>query len=119
MSNYDGGRDRVAALLADWLLADPRGCLRTDLISAGRRAGGTLASEAIITDDSWHRIGFVWDGVYRVIYVDDVPVAEDTQRDLEGCVGGLKIGGGVDSAAGTLWSGMIDDVRIYSRALHP
>ena len=70
-------------------------------------------------DGDWHRIGFVWEGVYRVLYVDGIPVAEDTQPGLESCLGGLKIGGGIDPAPGTFWSGLIDDVRIYSRAVHP
>ncbi|NIM97391.1 MAG: hypothetical protein GTO24_04695 [candidate division Zixibacteria bacterium] len=42
-----------------------------------------LLSKAIITDDNWHRIGLVWDGPYRMLYVDDVAVAEDTQTNLE------------------------------------
>jgi hypothetical protein len=54
-----------------------------------------------------------------VIYADDIPVAEDTQNGLESSIGGLKIGGGTDSAPGTFWSGLIDDVRIYNRAVNP
>jgi N-acetylneuraminic acid mutarotase len=104
---------------ANWLGADNTlGSLMTQLCTSGR-GGGPLQSATDITDGSWHRIGLVWDGVYRVIYVDDIPVAEDTQRDLEGCTGGLKIGGGIDSATGTFWAGLIDDVRIYNRAVSP
>ncbi|MHC4701589.1 MAG: LamG-like jellyroll fold domain-containing protein, partial [Planctomycetota bacterium] len=83
------------------------------------RSGVPLQSAVEITDGSWHRIGFVWDGLYRVIYVDDIPVAEDTQTGLESSVGGLKIGCGIDPAAGTFWSGLIDEVRIYNRAVSP
>jgi len=104
---------------ANWLATDSAlRCLTTELCSSGR-GGIPLLSAANITDGSWHRIGFVWDGAYRVLYVDDAPVAENTQRDLEGCVDGLNIGGGTDSAAGTYWSGMIDNVRIYNRAVNP
>jgi hypothetical protein len=104
---------------ANWLRADPvSGCLMTDLCASGRE-GVALQSAAAITDGSWHRIGFVWDGFYRVIYVDDIPVAEDTQPNLKSSTGGLKIGCGVEPAAGTYWSGMIDEVRIYNRAVHP
>jgi hypothetical protein len=46
-------------------------------------------------------------------------VAEDEQDDLGGSYGGLYIGTGSDLAAGTFLSGLIDDVRIYNRAVSP
>jgi len=46
-------------------------------------------------------------------------VAEDTQSNLQGLENGLNIGTGQDMEAGTYWSGLIDDVRIYNRALKP
>jgi hypothetical protein len=103
----------------NWLGVDSvSSCLTTDLHASGR-SGVPLQSAAEITDGSWRRIGFVWDGLYRVIYVDGIPVAEDTQQGLEGSVGGLKIGCGIDPAAGTFWSGLIDDVCIYNRVVYP
>ena len=42
----------------------------------------------VITDGAWHRIGFVWDGFNRSLYVDDILVAEDTQQGLGSSVGG-------------------------------
>ena len=63
---------------ADWLSADSEGCLMTTLESGGRRSGGPLISEAVITDGYWHRVGLTWDGVDRVLYMDDVKVAHDT-----------------------------------------
>jgi N-acetylneuraminic acid mutarotase len=107
---------------ANWLVADPGlGCVMTELISpaVGRFVPQPLISECVITDGQWHRIGFVWDGANRALYVDDVLVAEDTQNNLSGCLGGLNIGCGSSSAVGTFWSGLIDDVRIYNRAVRP
>jgi hypothetical protein len=49
----------------------------------------------------------------------DVLVAEDNQAGLTACSGGLNIGCGKDMAPGTFWSGLIDDVRIYNRAVKP
>jgi hypothetical protein len=104
---------------ANWLSADPTsGCLVTELCESGR-GGAPLLSAGNITDGLWHRIGLVWDGVCRILYVDDIPVSEDTQQGLGSSIGGLNIGCGVDSAAGTFWSGLIDDVRIYNRAVSP
>lgn len=104
---------------ADWLMAGtPEGPLTTGL-SVGGRTGKPLASTAVITDGAWHRVGFVWDGKNRILYVDDVEVAQDSQTGLAASVGGLQIGAGSALAPGTFWSGLIDDVRIYDRAVKP
>jgi hypothetical protein len=103
----------------DWLLADPtEGNLMTELTSPGR-SGGPMLSQTNITDGDWHRIGFVWDGFSRILYVDDIAVAEDTQDGLGGSEGGLYIGTGKAMEPGTFFSGLIDDVRIYNRAVNP
>ena len=104
---------------ANWVLVDSfEGNLITELKSTGR-GGSPLLSQTVITDGEWHRIGLVWDGSYRTLYVDDIAVAEDTQEGLEGSAGGLYIGAGKALEAGTFWSGLIDDVRIYDRAVKP
>ena len=51
--------------------------------------------------------------------MDDVLVAEDAQTGLTACYGGLQIGCGENMTPGTFWSGLIDDVRIYNRAVKP
>ncbi len=103
----------------NWLCADTlEGNLMTELKATGRGAAAML-SQTIITDGNWHRVGFVWDGAYRALYVDDILVAEDTQTGLASSVGGLKIGCGSGPTAGTFFSGLIDDVRIYNRAVRP
>ncbi|HCB51131.1 TPA: hypothetical protein DEP21_00895, partial [Patescibacteria group bacterium] len=65
------------------------------------------------------RIGLVWDGSNRKLYVDSVVVAEDTQGGLEGSENGLNIGAGKMTQTGTYFSGLIDDIRIYDRAVSP
>ena len=103
----------------NWLNADPsEGSLTTELMGAGR-AGRPLISKAIITDGQWHRVGFVWGGSQRTLYVDDVQVATDTQDALKSSGGGLYIGAASTLASGIFWSGLIDDVRIYDRAVTP
>jgi hypothetical protein len=104
---------------ANWLVADAgTGALMTELKSP-TRASVKLASQTVITDGNWHRIGLVWDGSYRTLYVDDEPVAEDTENSLKSVYSELAIGAGKDLAPGTFWSGLIDDVRIYNRAVKP
>jgi len=102
----------------NWLAVDDGGCLMTELRATGR-SGGPLHSQAIITDGFWHRVGFVWDGAHRTLYVDDIVAAEDAQDGLESSNSSLYIGTGKAVEPGTFWSGLIDDVRIYKRAVTP
>jgi len=104
---------------ANWLLADPTtGGLMTELNSSGRFSA-PLQSDAVITDGSWHHVGFTWDGVSRQLYVDEILVAEDAQSGLAGSTGALTLGAGANMAPGSFWSGLMDDVRIYNRAVQP
>ncbi len=104
---------------ANWLLVDPSGGnLMTELKGTGRGAAALL-SQTAITDGNWHRVGFVWDGSDRILYVDDVEVARDTQTDLASSEGGLYIGAASTLESGTFFSGLIDDIRIYDRVVSP
>ena len=103
----------------NWLTTDPtRGCLMTELREASHTAQ-PLVSEVTVTDGNWHRVGVIWDGTNRILYVDDIEVAADTQPSLVRSIEGLNIGCGPDMTTGTFWSGLIDDVRIYNRAVNP
>ena len=85
-------------------------------------AFGPLESESTITDGQWHHIGLVYDldGLSRRLYVDGVEVAKDINA-----VGGIPSDGGLyfgadkDLSAGSFFSGLIDNVRIYNRAVKP
>jgi hypothetical protein len=106
---------------ANWLGVDPsEGKLMTELIPPTVRSPSPpLVSETTITNGSWHQIGFVWNGVNRTLYMDGVVVAEDRQNNLASSNNGLYIGIGKGMESGTYWSGLIDDVRIYSRVVSP
>jgi N-acetylneuraminic acid mutarotase len=100
------------------LMLDTEGRLMTELKSPGRD-GIPLISEAKVDDGQWHRIGLIWDGLYRMLCVDNTIVAEDMQDGLAGSGNGLYIGAGKNIQTGTHFSGLIDDVRIYNRAVSP
>jgi hypothetical protein len=102
----------------NWLMIDSEGYLMTELKAIGRSAG-PLFSETVITDKQWHRIGFVWDGSKRMLYVDGVSVAEDIQDSLGFFSSGLFIGVDKNYSPGTFFSGLIDDIRIYKRVVSP
>jgi hypothetical protein len=105
---------------SSWLRADSvEGNLMTDLRSG--RSSASLSSQTCITDGDWHRIGFVWDGLYRHLYVDGAEVANDTTplSYLGSAKGDLYFGAGSTLAPGSFFSGLIDDVRIYNRIVSP
>jgi Tol biopolymer transport system component len=101
-----------------WLGTNPLGKLMTGFSDVNF---GALESESFIADVQWHHVGFVYDTdtLHRRLYVDGVLVAEDTTV-VSGMPsdGGLYIGASKGLAAGTLFSGFIDDVRIYNQALN-
>jgi len=106
----------------DWLCNDTsNGNLMTGLLpqKIGRYYPEPLISESIIIDGQWRHVGFVWDGSYRILYVDGIEVAKDAtaQNPLKSATGGLYIGASKDLDAGTFFAGSIDDVRIYDSAL--
>ena len=100
-----------------WLGTDSSGKLMTGFSEVSFAA---LVSETVITDFQWHYVGFVYDmdTFHRLLYVDGVLVAED-ENAVYGMPsdGGLHIGASKDLEAGTFFSGLIDDVRIYNQAL--
>lgn len=104
----------------NWLMIDASSStLATSLGRAGRNPAPPLVSNTVIVNDAWHRIGLVWDGTSRALYVDNALAAEDVQGPLAGCSGDMHIGCGKDRVSGTFFSGLIDDVRIYNRAVKP
>ncbi len=104
---------------ANWLMAgNATGALMTQLKESGRKSRD-LASQKVITDGPWHRVGLIWDGANRVLVVDGVEVARDTQAGLIGANGGLYLGAGTALGPGSFWTGLIDDVYIYTRAVTP
>jgi len=105
---------------ADWLYLNQYGMLTTDLKSPGKD-GKSLTSDAYILDDQWHRVALVWDGTNRTLQMDGAEVARDTQPNLAASSSNLYIGVGRNFSlvTNTFWSGLIDDVRIYNRAVQP
>jgi beta-lactam-binding protein with PASTA domain len=102
----------------DWLATDSAGRLMTAPVGSGRFAK-SLISDKPITDGQWHEVGLVWDGTSRTLYVDGTSVATDKAGAAASSKGGLNIGAGKNLTAGTFWSGLIDDVRIYDKAMTP
>jgi hypothetical protein len=58
--------------------------------------------------------------VHRILYIDGIEVAKDTaaQNPLKSATDGLHIGASKNPAEGTFFSGLIDNVSIYDKALN-
>ena len=105
----------------DWLCADPtEGKLMTALTDDSPSTS-PLVCEFVITDGDWHYIAVTWDGSRRCLYADGIKVAEDSSplANLVSSDKGLNLGAGRNRSSGSFWSGLIDDVRIYNRAVTP
>ena len=118
LSQVDSSVGRTYILGSRWLGTDPsNGRLVTTLMD---QPFGLLESQVIITDGQWHHIGLVYalDGRQRRLYVDGVEVAGDTAF-VDGILsdGGFHFGAGRYLSATSFWLGLIDDVRIYNKAL--
>jgi len=105
-----------------WIGTDlEQGRLLTGLVPpvGGRSPVSALQSESIVTDGQWRHVGLVWDGSRRHLYVDGSEAAGDTGTlsGLKFSDGGLHIGAGKNLDAGSFWSGLMDDLRIYNKAL--
>jgi hypothetical protein len=113
------GQVVVSELSSNWLCTDPSNGELTSELACQDRSTLPLLSQTVITDGEWHRIGLVWDGSNRTLYTDGVIVAQDTRDTLKGSYNGLYIGTGKAMEHGTFWSGLIDEVRVYKRAVSP
>ncbi|MFH1884077.1 MAG: LamG-like jellyroll fold domain-containing protein [Planctomycetota bacterium] len=120
ISQADRAVGRTVHLGSMWLSTEPfEGRLITRLMDV---PFGALESESVITDGQWHHVGLVYDldALHRNLYVDGVEVAGDSGYVVGvPSDGGLYIGAAKDLNTGSFFSGLIDDLRIYNRAVTP
>ncbi|UCG56029.1 MAG: LamG domain-containing protein [Phycisphaerales bacterium] len=79
--------------------------------------GGNLDAATIVTDNTWRHVAVVYDGSDKIVYIDGV---EDARAASTGQINAstynLYIGEN-SQQTGRQLRGLVDDVRIYSRAL--
>ena len=78
-----------------------------------------VASDGTLTDTDWHHLAGTFDGTTGRLYLDGVATGTpDTSGSLVTNNLNLYIGRNTDpDVATTYFNGLIDDVRIYNRAL--
>jgi hypothetical protein len=84
---------------------------------AGVLAGFDASSDTGYTDTEWHHIAGVVDDGTSYVYVDGVQQAKTGAVDLHDSGEFAHIGKQYSGLADRYWNGLIDDVRIYYRAL--
>jgi PKD repeat protein len=82
----------------------------------GTFASGNVYGTAVLPLNTWTHLAGTYDGTTMTFYVNGVQVASRPQTGpIATSNGALSIGG--DSTSGQFWTGLIDEVRIYNRAL--
>ena len=75
-----------------------------------------MAGPGSLTAGTWTYLAVTYDGSNERLYVNGAPVASNPLEDsIEVSDGALRIGG--NSVWGEYFRGLIDEVRIYNRAL--
>jgi len=102
-----------------WLGLSLERKLMTTLTDGGR-AGVVLMSDLTIDENKWTHVGFVWNGSHRALYIDGKQVATDAMPlgKLEHSEGGLHFGTDKNLSSSSFWNGLIDEIRIYNKALN-
>ncbi len=82
---------------------------------------GNFGSGVIMELDEWYHAGFTviegGDSDTLQMYVNGVAEGAQGTRAMETCEGGYLIGSHKNLAAASCWPGLVDDVRLYNRAL--
>ncbi len=77
--------------------------------------GDTIASTSITFNaNTWHMATFTWNGASSTLYLDGQQINQNTVSPQSGTGAAVYIG---EYPTGEQFAGMIDDVRIYNRAL--
>jgi hypothetical protein len=104
-----------------WLGTDAATGAVLTRLTDGSRITQPLVSNAVITDGVWHHLRLVWDGSGRHLYVDGKEVAADKRKlnALRSSDADFYFGAGKDLEPSAFWSGVLDDIRLYGRAVLP
>jgi hypothetical protein len=98
-------------------------CVQTSGVVAfytnGPAGSGSLAS-GVVTTNVWHHIALVWDGMAKSLFIDGTLSASIANSPTSFDDGDVLIGADLDdNALVGPYSGLLDDVEIYDRALDP
>jgi len=86
--------------------------------AVGGTAGNYTYGVTPVDDGQWHHVGWVYDGTMNYLYVDgEVDATEENSGQITVSSYPLFIGTNSQYTLEREWTGLIDDVQIYNRAL--
>ena len=86
--------------------------------TANGTSNNTIYSNSVVGDGAWHHIVFTWDGSFLNLYFDGNSDVTPTSQTLTPVSNVYNLSFARNSAGNNYnWSGSLDDVRIYNRAL--
>jgi hypothetical protein len=85
-------------------------------VAAWEGGEGDLAAGAAV-EPGWHHYAYSFDGTTHRLYIDGALAGMSTNPADNGAVTNARLGAGYDNAEN--FSGQIDEVRVYNRALRP
>jgi hypothetical protein len=126
--------DLTAAITIDaWIDATVLGGRIVDKITAGGQDGymldtyvgylrfiignAILTSNAPLTAGTWTHVAGVYDGSHMTVYIDGIAAGTAPTTVTAIPSNNLQLRIGADSSGGSLFTGAIDEVRIFGRAL--
>jgi hypothetical protein len=77
-----------------------------------------LLATTQLVDESWHHAAYTYDGAQHRLYLDGVAVPEMV-TEVPKAGAALRVRLGSYQVPSEVYAGLMDDVRIYSRALEP
>lgn len=96
------------------------GFMDADSLVVWTGAGVSLRAPYLLPDDSWHHVAATGDGLTLALYIDGQKVAQSVQATATygRATQGLHLGGGgIFDPIGNHFTGWIDELAIYPRAL--
>jgi thermitase len=106
-----------------YLGVDTTGAQYKFIVNNGTGSSGSCAYSGIVSgcaqggtvSTGWHLVNGTYDGTTGILYVDGVMIASDTFTAPGNTSLALNMGRSYTS--GGVWNGILDDMRLYSRAL--
>lgn len=88
-------------------------------IGAVQSGAGTIVSATAPSVNVWHHIAYVQTGSGVILYIDGAQANTGSNPVQSGAVGVMRIGSFNTTFPTPYWSGQVDEVRVYNRALTP
>jgi hypothetical protein len=109
--------DVAGNILNTWELESGGGSAYAWTTDDGGTSNLQILTDSAFSLGAWHHLAGTFDGANRLLYVDGVQVAAGTMGAFDYDAHPIEIGCDDNSGDGELFSGDLDELQIYDRAL--